>query len=129
MSCRVLVVEDETVIAMLVEDLLVQSDCFPVIAATKAEALSSIEQGQPFELAVVDLQLPDGSGSAVVAELWKRWPVPVIVNTGYGDVPEDLKDSLAPFPAPLETIAKPWDVNQFLNLVQQLLPRADARGC
>ena len=128
MPCRVLLVEDETLIAMMVEDLLDQSGCEPVLAATGAEALALIAKGPAFELAVIDLQLPDGNGFGVIRALWDRSPVPVIISTGYGNLSGDEREALLPFAAPLEVMLKPWGEDQLRDLVLRFLPQAQKRA-
>jgi DNA-binding response OmpR family regulator len=67
MKCRILLVEDDEMIASgLVYSL--QSEGYGVVrAACAAEAVSAID-AQMFDLAVLDLQLPDGSGF----DVWQR---------------------------------------------------------
>jgi CheY-like chemotaxis protein len=112
---RVLVVEDETLVAMLVEDTL--ADAGVVVlgpAATVAESLALLEKDRP-DLAVLDLNLA-GETSEPVAEALIRMGVPFVVASGYGAAglpqrlanvpvlakpyaPEDLTAALARLPA------------------------------
>jgi two-component system sensor histidine kinase TorS len=126
MTCRVLLVEDEILIAMLVENLLDKSGCEPVLAATNADAMAIIEHAPAFDLAVVDFSLPDGDGSSVIGALWDRWPVPVIVSTGHQGMQETLRAALPSFAAPIEVILKPWTEEQLLGLVRRFLPHAQS---
>jgi CheY-like chemotaxis protein len=123
MTCRVLLVEDEVVVALMVEDLLLESGCEPVVAITGGEALALIAQGPAFSLAIVDLNIPEVDGATVIRALWDRGPVPVIISTGYHDLPHDVREALLPLAAPVETISKPWGEAQFLNLVRRFLPQ------
>jgi len=80
---RVLVVEDETLVAMLVEDTL--ADAGVVVlgpVATVAEALALLGSDRP-DLAVLDLNLA-GETSEPVADALVRMGVPFVVASGYG---------------------------------------------
>ena len=76
---RILIVEDEALIAMVLADSL-EDGGHEVVgpAATMAEALALCEAARP-ELAVLDINLRDGSNGVEVARaLLERWGVPAI---------------------------------------------------
>jgi DNA-binding response OmpR family regulator len=78
---RILIVEDDALIAMVLADSL--EDCGHEVvgpAATMAEALALCEAAAaPPELAVLDINLRDGSNGVDVARaLSERWGVPSI---------------------------------------------------
>lgn len=82
---RILVVEDEMMIAMLVEDMLLELGCAvvgPVHALADALALALSETG--LDAALLDVNL---SGQPVfpVADALREKGVPAIFSTGYGD--------------------------------------------
>lgn len=124
MTHRVFLVEDQVILAMVAEDLLLDFGCKPVLAVTATEALALIAQGPAFDLAVVNLKIPEGDGGTVIQALWERWPVPVIVSTGYEDMLQDEREALMPYAAPIETLSKPWSDAAFLALVRRFLPQA-----
>jgi CheY-like chemotaxis protein len=99
---RILVVEDEALVAMLVEDALLDAGCAVVgPVATVADALALLDDAKP-EAAVLDLNLA-GETSAPVADALAERGVPFVVATGYGaaGLPPEHKD------APV--LAKPYD--------------------
>ena len=79
---RVLIVEDELIIADILEEVLVD-DGFEVcgIARGVQEALTLAEQHSP-ELAVVDVQLIDGQGTDLAPVLIQRFGTGIIYTTG-----------------------------------------------
>jgi DNA-binding response OmpR family regulator len=80
---RVLVVEDEALVAMLVEDILLDAGAEVVgPAATAAEALALLAASLP-DLAVVDVNLGTHTSEPVTAALTVR-RVPFLIATGYG---------------------------------------------
>jgi len=81
---RVLVVEDEMLVLMNIEDMLIDLGCGSVsTAATVDQALALIET-QPFDAAMLDVNL-DGSSSYPVADVLAERGVPFVFSTGYGD--------------------------------------------
>jgi CheY-like chemotaxis protein len=82
-SRRILVVEDEALVAMLVEDALEDAG-FGVIGPVRsvAQALQVLEAEQP-DAAVLDLNLA-GENSVAVADALVARGIPFVVATGYG---------------------------------------------
>jgi len=83
-NLRVLVVEDEPLIVMLIEDALAELDCtVAAVACTVAEGLEKAGT-HDFDAAIVDVNL--GGASAIpIAELLVRRAIPFVFSTGYGD--------------------------------------------
>jgi CheY-like chemotaxis protein len=80
---RLLLVEDEPIIAMTAEDMLDILGCEVVTtAATLVEALAAAGRGG-FQAAVLDINL-GGSSSFPVAEMLRSASIPFIFTTGYG---------------------------------------------
>lgn len=81
---RIFLVEDDKAIAKNLM-LLLGSEGFTVTpAATQKEALAVLEEGK-FDLALVDLFLPDGNGFTVCTEIKETQDIPVIFLTASGD--------------------------------------------
>ena len=77
---KVLVVEDEPSIRLTVTEFLRRDGYETVVAADLASAAAHV---QGVDVAVVDVNLPDGSGIDLLRELGARQPyVPVIIITG-----------------------------------------------
>jgi len=82
---RILVVEDEMMIAMLVEDMLAELGCSvvgPAHALDVALALARTETG--LDAALLDVNL-GGQPVFAVADALREKGVPAIFSTGYGD--------------------------------------------
>ncbi|MBU3079197.1 response regulator [Sphingomonas quercus] len=85
---RVLVVEDEPMVAMTLEDALAEFGCKLVaVAETVAEALAAVEQAPAIDVAVLDVNL-GGEKVFPVADALGARGVPFAFSTGYG--PADL---------------------------------------
>lgn len=79
-----LVEDDETIAKNLT--LLLRKEGFAVIhAANRTQALSALSQ-RPFDLALVDIALPDGNGFSLCTDIKETTPqTPVIFLTASGD--------------------------------------------
>jgi CheY-like chemotaxis protein len=81
---RVLVLDDEMLVAMMLEDMLVDLD-FDVVGpfAALQGALNAVE-AEPLDAAIIDLNLGRGILSTPVAEALRARGVPFLLATGYG---------------------------------------------
>jgi CheY-like chemotaxis protein len=114
-SRRVLVVEDEALVAMLVEDALMDAG-FGVIgpAATVDEALDLIARERP-DAVVLDLNLAGEVSTPVADDLAARG-IPYVIATGYGasGLPDGHKEALV--------LAKPYDPFELTAMLGRICP-------
>lgn len=94
---RILVVEDESLVAMLLETMLEDMGCQTVGPfATVAAALDAVRGGAAIDAALLDVNV---AGEAVfpVAEALRAAGVPVVFSTGYGEsgLSDDWRGALA----------------------------------
>jgi CheY-like chemotaxis protein len=81
---RVLVVEDESLLALLLEDMLAELGCAVIgSASTVTEATDAAGQAA-FDVAILDIKLGTEK-SFPVAEVLAARGVPFVFATGYGD--------------------------------------------
>ena len=116
---RILLVEDDSLIAALAIDSLNELG-FEVAEAASARAALDIARREiaAFELAIVDLGLPDRAGDEVVNDLRAlRSDLPIIVATGYGasTVQEKLQGKEA-----LVFLGKPYDLAGLEQAIKSL---------
>ena len=81
---RILLVEDDGAIARNLTCLLRSEDFAVTQASTQAEAFSILNE-ERFDLALVDVSLPDGNGFTVCTEIKETQDIPVIFLTASGD--------------------------------------------
>ena len=112
---RVLIVEDELLIAMLVEQML-EDLGYAVVgpALTVAEALSLSER-EDFDCAVLDMNLGHGISSAPVADALRAKGVPFIFASGYGS--NAAVDNLSAAPV----LKKPFLTHDLEKALQAIL--------
>jgi len=77
-------VEDDKAIAKNLTQLLRLEGFVVTHAATQAEALAAIEDSD-FDLALIDISLPDGNGFTACTAVKERGEIPVIFLTASGD--------------------------------------------
>jgi len=114
---RILVVEDEALVAMLVEDALLDAG-FVVIgpARTVSQALEMLKADPP-DAAVLDLNL-GGENSLSVAEALTARGIPFLVATGYGAA------GLPPHMRHIPVLPKPYDPADLTVAIDRLCTRA-----
>lgn len=116
-ALRVFIVEDESMLVMLLEDLL------PTLGYAVAGSAGSVEQAladlehAEIDLAVVDVNLA-GTPSFPVADALRERGVPFLFTTGYGQqgLPERFADAAV--------LAKPFRRHDLQNALSGLRPRA-----
>ena len=82
---RVLIVEDESLVAMLLETILEDMGCVPVgPAATVDEGLQLVADPTPIDAALLDVNVA-GRQVFPIAEALKARAVPFVFSTGYGE--------------------------------------------
>jgi CheY-like chemotaxis protein len=79
---RILVVEDEFLIALDVQDALMELGCTVIGPAATAEQALQIIADTPPDAAVLDVRLANGDTSPIARSLHER-RVPFVVLTGY----------------------------------------------
>jgi DNA-binding response OmpR family regulator len=110
---RVLVVEDEALVAMLVEDALIDAG-FAVIgpAATVEEAMNFLAAERP-DAVVLDLNLA-GETSTPVADALASRGIPYVIATGYGasGLPAGHQHAMV--------LAKPYDPSELTAMLGRI---------
>jgi len=81
--CRVLVVEDEALIAMLVEDMIHDSGGEMVGPAAKLTDAVDLARNAQADVALLDLNL-GGALAYPVADVLRQRGVPIVFTSGYG---------------------------------------------
>ncbi|WBU30860.1 GAF domain-containing protein [Rhodopseudomonas palustris] len=114
-DASILLVEDQLVIALDAEDMLGAIGAKLVTSVASAEeALQTIAQ-QPPTLAILDVNLGNGSSLPVADEL-ERLGIPFIFATGYGDtamIPERMRG--------LPIVRKPYSIDSLRGALSAML--------
>lgn len=117
----VFVVEDDEIILDSLRYSLVQAGHAVTTAGSVQEALDCLARGAPFDLCLLDIRLPDGSGSQVCDAIRANSSVPILFLTACDDEVNTVRA--------LETggddyIAKPFRVRELLARMGAVLRRS-----
>jgi DNA-directed RNA polymerase specialized sigma24 family protein len=117
LESRVLIIEDETIIALDLENLVVETGHHVVgLATTRDEAIRLAQECKP-DLVLTDIQLADdSSGIDAAAAILREFDIPVIFITAY---PERLLTGQRPEPTYL--ISKPFSRDTVKATIGQAL--------
>jgi DNA-binding NtrC family response regulator len=117
---HILVIDDEADIRESLFDLLSLYDYQITMAVNATEGLEKVETGT-FDLILLDLSLPDGSGMDVLARLRERGvETPVFLITAYGSIEiavEALKRGASDY------FSKPWDNEKLLIEIERMISK------
>lgn len=83
MKLRILVVEDEMTIALMIEDMLTDLGHDVVELAMRLPRALAAARNETFDFAILDVNL-DGHRSSPVAEVLIERGIPFVFATGYG---------------------------------------------
>jgi CheY-like chemotaxis protein len=78
---KILLLEDETMIQMLIEDYINDLGLYEVIPTSNLEEAMAVEEH--YDFALLDINLGDGTNSFPLAELLTARGVPFVFMTGY----------------------------------------------
>jgi DNA-binding NtrC family response regulator len=121
-NIRILVVDDEPLMADSLKQNLVEEGYTVDTAAAGAEAIELFDRGG-HHLAICDLQLPDVDGMEVLKHIKDTRPsTEVIVATGYGTVQRAIEATKA---GAFYFIEKPFEFDQLHPLVEKALERRE----
>jgi CheY-like chemotaxis protein len=110
---RVLVVEDEMLVLIMIEDMLADLGCSLVTSAATVDKALALIDAQAFDAAMLDMNL-NGSDSHPVAEALSARGVPFIYstgNTGHGS-----RDSYSGRPV----LKKPFKYEELVAILARL---------
>ena len=113
----VFVVEDETMIRMMLVEMLEELGHTAVAEAAHLEQAVYLANCVEFDFAILDLNLA-GRSSTPVAEILRSRKLPFIFSTGYGrsGTPSEFAD--------VPVIQKPFTVEELGRTVDELMTRA-----
>jgi DNA-binding NtrC family response regulator len=120
---RILAIDDESNIRRLLADELEQEGFQVTTAATGEQGLALADR-ERFDLALVDLILPDMSGIDVVRSIRRMSsPVDAIVITGHGDIDGAVQSMKL---GALDFITKPFKLRELIPIIDQAVRQKQA---
>lgn len=111
----VLVIDDDPVVGTVIHDVL-EVYGYETVACETAESGLSRAVEEDYDLILVDLQLPDGSGADLIAQIRKTKPtVRIVMITGH---PHDPRVETAVENGAVAVVPKPFDMATVLDHLQ-----------
>ncbi len=115
---RVLLVEDEDMVRKVLTRMLAGRGLLVFAAASGAEALALFDAsgGEPFDLLVTDLMMPDGGGLAVARALNEKSPgLKVLFVSGYSSAETEGWE-----PERYRFLTKPFGSSELARVIDEL---------
>lgn len=112
---HVLLVEDESLVLMLMEDLLLELGATKVVSAMRLDEATRLARRAEVDLAILDLNLA-GLTSYPVAEIMRDRGVPIVFATGYGAIGHEEDWRAIP------TISKPVTAAALTEALRTAIP-------
>lgn len=110
---RVLLVEDETLVALLLEDMLGELGHAVVGPVARLDKALEMAAGEPIDIAILDVNI-NGGQSYPVAEALAARDIPFVFSTGYGQrsLPAQYRDQ--------PTLQKPFQQHDLRRLLAEV---------
>jgi len=116
---RVLILDDESTLRTALFRLLDRKGYQVVTAQRLDEARSFMSPDKPFDLAIVDMNLPDGNGLDLISEIKAVSPATqVIVLTGFATIDTAIQ---ATQKGAYHFLTKPFNVEELMSLLEKAL--------
>jgi CheY-like chemotaxis protein len=112
-KCRILLVEDEALIAMLMEDMLAELDCEVSATVGQLDEAVRVAGTQHFDAAFIDVNLR-GVPAWPLADVLRSRGIPFAFVTGYGSAGTAAAHAAAP------VLQKPFRVQDLEAVLQRL---------
>ncbi len=119
---NIIVIEDDILVSRMIRDMLTNLGYSVKLCVDGEEGLRELRNhDNPYELLVLDLNMPHISGRDVLLDLRKfNRSIPVIISTGYGEHVLDEQEIRGEIQA---YIKKPYDEIEFGSLVRRVLDK------
>ena len=112
---RILMVDDDVLIAMSSVDMLEDLGHEVVEANSGEQALTILASGQPFDLIITDYSMPRMTGAELAREARRLRPdIPILIATGYAELPAGTELNLP-------RLSKPYSQEQLSAEIDRAL--------
>lgn len=128
---RILVIDDDKFVRTSIRAVL-EGSGHEVSDASDAETGLSMQRDNPYDVAIVDLIMPNKEGLETIRELKRDFPgLPIIAISGGGDIVRKNYFQAAELFGACVTLEKPFDGGDLLHALEDALasgPRKNVAG-
>jgi CheY-like chemotaxis protein/two-component sensor histidine kinase len=114
---RVLVVDDEPLVALLTASMLEDLGHHSQVVPSGSSALSILRADKDIDAVITDYAMPDMTGAELAAQIRRLRPdLPIILATGYADFPNNTAQDLP-------RLSKPFGAHELASILTSLHQR------
>ena len=127
MSTEILIIDDNTDIRNIINDLIIDAGYKTRLAANYNQALNEVDKKLP-DVAIIDVKLDkgDNDGLELLSHIKnKNKDIPVIIITGHANIEMAIKSLKA---GAFEFIEKPFNQERLLNFVNRAVENIDLKN-
>ena len=118
---RILIIDDEAMIRNLLTQMF-EREGHEAVAASSGKSGLKIQREHPADLIITDIIMPEKEGLETIMELRRDFPdVKIIAMSGGGKIKSESYLQMAKTLGAIKSIAKPFQRNELLKTVQELL--------
>jgi two-component system response regulator GlrR len=122
---KLLIVDDDLSILRVLK-MRLESEGYQVEAASEIEAARDLAVRNEYELAILDLKLPDGNGIDLMKSIHETDPgLPVIILTAYGTIESAVEAIKA---GAYKYLKKPFDYRELLFQIRHGIEKSNLKG-
>ena len=124
MTARILLIDDDPALRAGIGRYL-EAMGYQVFEADNGESALKVLEANTLDLVLTDINMPEMDGIELILALAERFPhIPIITMSGGGLIPKEHLLADARMLGVLRTIAKPFDLDELGELVEQVLAEA-----
>ncbi len=119
MADRLLIVDDELDMLLLLKMILTEKTAYEVVTTPNPLEVEQLFQEKPFQLVITDLSMPGMDGIELIGVIKKLDPlVPVIIITAYGSIESAIESTKK---GAFDFITKPFRKEQIILTIEKAL--------
>lgn len=125
---HILVIDDDDTLRGAIVAFL-QSSGHEVHEANDGKKALTLFEATPVDLVITDINMPEMDGIEIILKFGSTWPdIPVIAMSGGGLLPKEMLLDQAGLLGATQSISKPFDLLDLLEIVERALESQDAAG-
>jgi DNA-binding NtrC family response regulator len=125
-TARILIVEDDSSLRTALFRAFGKVGYQVITATNRSEVEKYAGMGHSWDVAIIDLRLPDGDGIELMQEIRRRSPhCQAIILTGFGTIDSAIKATQV---GAFHFLTKPFNMDEIIHLVEKALNKESSRS-